>query len=241
MSVMSVDVGLKNLAICVMSKQPDASSPVIHFWKVMDILTPISDQGRTCHMCKNQATYKCSGGDGVTEIVYCCKRHCIKGSTTNKILNKKVKDYLLQDIAKYVLFAVENLWESEFKDVCESIDKVLIELQPRVNNKMKFVSHLVYGKIVELFVKSRSALGKKPPVIRFVTASRKLKNWNGPHVPCHLKGDYARRKYLSVKYTEWYISNLLDEQQRDTWSGFYETSKKKDDLADCFLMCYNAL
>ena len=162
-----------------------------------------------------------------------CKRHAPSG---HKIVPVKlVKDYLLQDIAKKVLDKVTSL-VSENSGVFEKVTRVYIENQPRVNNKMRMVSVLVFGKLVELLGKAQ---------VRFVSANQKLKiaaivEFKG-ETPSVLKGDkgYANRKKLSVLYTRAFLENknVID---KDKWTRHFTSHSKLNDLADSLGFCIAA-
>ena len=66
--------------------------------------------------------------------------------------------------------------------------------------------------------------------IHMVNARNKLKVYKGPKIECNKKGKYAQNKYLSVEYTKKMIEN-----ENDHFQQLFETSKKKDDLADSYL------
>lgn len=249
MYILSIDVGLKNLALCLMSTEENGNLEKynIHYWNVINTLDSSDDINQSCVNCKRTANMKChinqmildSNNNHVEESVlnYYCKTHYPKDKSIkkeNKITSKKVKDFLLQDIAKLVISSLDSIW----KDIDSHLDhltKIVIELQPRVNNKMKFVSHVVYGKIIDLLSHS----DKDNVIVRFVAATKKLRVYTGPYVACKLKGDYAKRKYLSIKYTEWFL--LEKFKNSETWLELFLKNSKKDDLADCFLMCLNEL
>jgi hypothetical protein len=240
MTVLTIDVGLKNLAMCIMectnSKQLDTYS--ILLWNVYNTLD--DEQPALCqsHLkngneCNKKACLKYTKEKSV---ITTCKTHFPKDQTVtvrNKIKVKNVKDYLLQDITKIVLLKIAEIYNNN-KEVFDKVDKILIELQPKVNNKMKLISHLIYGKFVELYLHTDVP-------IRFVSASKKLKAYKGPQLTCELKSSYAKRKYLSIQYTQWMLKNQFNQQQRDTWCNLLDTHSKKDDLCDVFLMGINAL
>jgi len=230
MAVLCIDVGLKNLALCIMTNQKE-----ILLWETTNTLDDTAEN--TCTntnldgtVCGKRCgyTYKNNG-----TTVYSCKRHLPKGAIASPIRLKKVKEYLLQDIAKVVLDAITHFF-NKHQPITSRVTKVLIELQPRMNNKMMFTSHLIYGKLVELY----ATVDRKIPV-RFVRASQKLKAYKGPGVICNLKSTYAKRKYLGVEYTKWILQNELSKEQCDKWLGYFLSHSKKDDLADTFLMAIN--
>jgi hypothetical protein len=162
-----------------------------------------------------------------------CKLHSAKDTSkiALKITKKKVSNYSLHDITKKVITNFNRIFD-ENKQVLGTVDKVLVELQPKVNNKMKLVSHLIYCKLVEFYMET-------PTKIVFVRAAQKLKAYKGPPITCPLKSSYARRKFLSIEYTRWMLPRMTE--RAEDWITFFESNKKKDDLADVFLMAINGL
>ena len=232
--ILSIDVGLRNLAFCI-AKKSEVVDVDICLWDVYNTLES-SDSGYTCQclqMNKKVCGRKCTMKYNYKgQVIYTCKRHfptsTITATAKNKITIKKVDSYLLQDIAKRVLKKIQDVYD-ENKELFNSVTQVLIELQPKVNQKMKFVSHIIYGKLVEL-------LGNA--TIRFVRASQKLKAYKGPYLECNLKNKYASKKWASIQYTMWFLNQ---QKQSKHWIDFFDTSPKKDDLGDVFLMCINGL
>jgi hypothetical protein len=115
--------------------------------------------------------------------------------------------------------------------VFKTLTSILIELQPKCNPKSLFVSHILYGKFVELY--------KNTIPIRFVRASQKLRAYTGPKIECKLKGKYAQRKWLSIQYGQWFLENKFSQEQRDKWLP--TLTGKLDDRHDTLLMCINAI
>lgn len=239
--VASIDVGIKNLAMCIMQNTPNDPKSFEHYsillWDVFNLL------GHQTHLCKGTTKKgslcgkKCTmkwSSDG--EINFSCKTHFPKHLTStavNKYAEKKVNDYLLQDIAIAVITKLNSLFD-QYGALFGTLDKVVIELQPKVNNKMKFISHIIYGKFVEF-------LASKKCTVRFVRAAQKLKAYNGPALECTLKGAYAKRKWLSVQYTTWFLNNKFNVGQKNAWLQCLQTHSKADDLCDTFLMSINEL
>jgi hypothetical protein len=233
----TVDIGIKNLALCVMGRNEETCQIYFKLWEVFNVVEDESD--RLCcelmknkMVCGNMVSYKHKNAEG--DIVYTCKKHFPKDvpmKNDNLIKIKKVKDFSLQEIASKVITQMTKLF-ANYGELFSNVGKVLIELQPKVNNKMKFVSHIVYSKFVEHYMTS------VPVPIRFVRASQKLKAYKGPEVQCKLKTPYAKRKYLSVEYTKWMLDNLNVEDVA-AWKTIFSKHKKQDDLSDVFLMCIN--
>uniref|UniRef100_A0A6C0DZF9 Mitochondrial resolvase Ydc2 catalytic domain-containing protein n=1 Tax=viral metagenome TaxID=1070528 RepID=A0A6C0DZF9_9ZZZZ len=244
--IATVDIGLKNLAICIMSNTEGQNSKTIHLWDVFNLLddnqnhicNEIKKDGSPCMksaLFKYQSTKLQLDNSNGQLTSYTCKTHFPKNiqmGNSNMIKIKKVKDFLLQDIAEKVVEKMNELLQTH-NDLFRSVEKISIELQPKVNNKMKFVSHIIYGKFVEYNI------GRNIPV-RFVRASQKLKAYKGPEVACKLKGPYAKRKFLAVEYTKWFLENTKVEETQK-WKTQFLNNKKKDDMSDVFLMCINEL
>jgi hypothetical protein len=240
-TVLSIDIGLRNLALCIVEgERSDTRNYIIHLWKNYDTL---DQDSYTCQslqknkkVCNKKCLYKYANDElGTT---YCCKVHFPKNllpmQKKNNFKRKAVKDYLYQDIAKAVILALNKIVEVN-KEIFDKVTKVVIELQPTFNPKMKFVSHVVYGKLTEIFM-------SRPKVcIRFMSARKKFKAYKGPKVVCTLKGAYARRKKQSIEYTKWLLENKFSEQQCELWLPDLLNCGKMDDRADILLQAVTAL
>lgn len=156
-----------------------------------------------------------------------------KTKKSSVLKTKKIDEYLLQDIAKIVLDKVDEIYNDNI-NLFENLSKISIELQPKINQKMKFTSHIIYGKLVELMKNTKCE-------IRFVRASQKLKAYTGPEIKCSIKNAYKKRKFLSVEYTKWFLENKFNKEQRDCWYPILENHSKKDDISDTYLMAINVL
>lgn len=247
MSTLTIDVGLKNLALCIMSSATATGGCKtgcydIELWDVYNTLETEAESVRcgsltkTGKVCGKKCSYKYKQIDGET---YTCKPHFPKGITAtakNKVKIKRVNEYLLQDITKTILLKITSIYNENFH-IFQNVGRILIELQPKINNKMKLISHLIYGKFVEIYM-------DKDVPIRFVKASGKLKVYRGPVIACNLKDAYSRRKRLSIEYTKWFLGggdNSSSFNSADIWTTKFMDSHKKDDLGDVFLMALNDL
>lgn len=238
--ILSIDIGLRNLALCCMSceNKEDFNSYNIRLWDVYNTLDNddykcegVQKSGKICGK-------KCGFKYMEENIVkYSCKMHFPK-QLNNKLKEhifkkKAIDDYLLQDIANIVLLKIQEIYDT-YNDTFKDIKSIVIELQPKINQKMKFTSHIIYGKLVELYRGTNTT-------IRFVRASQKLKAYTGPIMECKLKGAYAKRKWLSIQYTRWFLETKFSMDQRNKWLPFFESNRKCDDLSDVALMVINAL
>jgi hypothetical protein len=237
--ILSIDIGIRNLSLCIIeaSKPTDFSTFKIHLWDVFDT---IETEEYTCKgiqkngsVCNKKCGYKYIEN---STTHYACKTHFPKQITIDKAKHtykkKMINDYLLQDIAKIVLSKLQEIYDNN--DVFKQLTSIIIELQPKVNQKMKFISHIIYGKLVELYMNEKTT-------VRFVRASQKLKAYTGPPLVCNLKGAYAKRKWLSIQYTKWFLENKFSKEQKDAWLNLFLAHKKQDDVADSFLIAICAL
>lgn len=230
--IITIDVGVKNLALCAM----DATNPkdvktyrILH-WEVYNLLDDEESSLKCCGTKKNGVLC----GKKASALVMSqgfCRMHLPKGKSAKTIREKKVKDYTLQELAKIVITQTNDILGKN-KELFGKAKGVYVELQPKVNNKMKLISHILYGKLVEFYAEQRT-------IIRFVRASQKLKAYTGPPIECTLKGMYAKRKFLSIQYTDWFLNNVLHESL--LWLEKFQSHSKKDDLGDVFLMGINAV
>ena len=69
--------------------------------------------------------------------------------------------------------------------------------------------------------------------IEMINARNKLKAYKGDSIECKIKDKYKRNKFLAIQYCNSMINNncKIDQKFRDK----FKSSKKKDDLSDCYL------
>lgn len=238
--ILSIDIGIKNLSFCIMSctDKKVISTYKIHLWNVYNTLEDyhkckfLTKSGK---ICDKKCGYKHLNDD--KEIIYSCKLHFPKVLLPLKRCNnfkpKLVKNYLLQDLAKIIINKL-NLVYNENMELFNGLSDVIIELQPTINPSMKFVSHLIYGKLVELYI-------NRTTTVKFVRASQKLKAYTGPEITCKLKGKYAQRKWLSIQYTKYFLENKFNNDEMNNWLNDFLNCGKCDDRSDTFLMAINCL
>lgn len=242
-----IDVGIRNLSMCIMTKNTCSSEKTSQYkillWGVYNVLSEIDDNHKCQGILKNgkecgkKCKMKYAPVNSSLEI-FTCKKHFPKDISPTKVnmfKKKNVKNYALQDIAKATINKVQELYDSNF-DVFNMVNSICIELQPKQNNSMKFVSHIIYGKLTDIFLCGSL---REPVPIKFVKASEKLKAlYEGPPLVCHLKGAYAKRKWMSLKYTEWFLENKFCE--KDNWLKLF-LEEQSPDMGDTALMAMNDL
>ena len=91
-------------------------------------------------------------------------------------------------------------------------------------NMSGYCPQWVYSACIGLVIKD--FIEKDIPLVEEVSASNKLKEF------INTKTTYNERKKASIKFTLDILSQNNDINQ---WLSFFNSHKKKDDLADCFL------
>tara|TARA_Y100000813_G_C24162814_1_gene352839 strand:- start:1723 stop:2544 length:822 start_codon:yes stop_codon:yes gene_type:complete len=259
MNILSIDVGMKNLAFCLFHINNNLSY-TIDCWNVIDLCnetkymcccnkknnTPCGKSAKYCkegkYYCKIHAknkTYKIP----TTELLpYKIKKLNFKPlkSLANKFdidFPKKIKKSELQTIIsehlkKFYFDVVQktktrdiNLVQygrnlkNKFNDILKdkTIDGVVVENQI---GPLALRMKTLQGMIMQHFIE------KDIPLVEEVSASNKLKEF------INTKTTYNERKKASIKFTLDILSQNNDINQ---WLSFFNSHKKKDDLADCFL------
>ena len=227
--VLAIDVGLKNLAMCIGCPSNHGDICQILLWNVYDLLSEKTFLCQFEQKNKKICNKKTSCVFTIdNKIVHSCKTHCTKDSNVKvkPVKQKKVDSYLLQDIAKIIIKKLDELYLNN--SVFNQVTEIIIELQPKINPKSLFFSHVIYTKLVHLYINSDCK-------IRFIRASQKLKAYNGPEMQCHLKNKYSQRKWLSIQYTRWFLENKFSGTEKEKWFDFFNSCKKQDDISDCLL------
>jgi hypothetical protein len=228
MITLCCDPGLRNLSLCIMN-----SEYKILLWNTFNILD--GDDYHCESMCKNGkiCNKKCSMKyKNQNNTIFTCKTHFPKDINKTKFNNfkkKSIDKYLLQDIANIFINRLQEIYDQNH--VFKILTSIHIELQPKCNPKSLFISHILYGKFIELY--------KNTIPIKFIRASQKLRAYTGPLIECTLKGKYAQRKWLSIKYGEWFLENKFSKEEQDKWLP--TLIGKVDDRHDVLLMAINAI
>ena len=267
MKILSIDVGIKNLAFCLFCNNDTTNhSFLIKKWNVVDLSTSEEVVKKCCGKekkgpCLKPAKY--SKNNQCFCIKHAKKEKYVLPSSDLKssYINKQKLQKLIDIVAKYKIpsiaekpkksdlvslitdFAKENCYEELVKTSAAdvdlitigkniklkfdnlfleeaNIDYVIIENQiSPIANRMKTIQ----GQIVQYFIMS----GINVANIEFISASNKLKEFESDD-----KTEYKDRKKLGIAKTQEIVqhnenfSNMLD---------YFNTHKKKDDLADSFL------
>ena len=186
--------------------------------------------------------------------------HPMKGYCTQHG-NKLIKDgtELKKIIKKNKSLEKKNEMNNISKKLINELDKrkflldadiVLIENQPALKNpKMKSIQIILYSYFMIRGIIDREDSKMN---IQFLLASNKLKikfneaiqNSINQEINNKTKNKYKRHKDSAKKYCEYYLKDNKEEDiilnndinNNNKWLNFYNSNKKKDDLADTFLM-----
>lgn len=220
--LLSIDVGIKNLSFCVLE-----NTRVVD-WGIIDISEP---EEYLCH-CNKKATFKTKDAN-----------YCTKHKPKFPIIKDKMKK---SDYAKLNEDTNETRKKEEWLKVFESSNEFLFSLKKNASemnlvtiskniqlnfdnkgwNVPMFEKVIIENQISPLASRMKTIQGMitqyfiKNAEIHFVNSSNKLKETKE-------KLTYAERKKEGVR--------LCREKLQGEWISFFEKSKKKDDLADCFL------
>jgi len=212
MSILSFDIGIKNLCYCQLSSEKQ-----IEDWKIINISNdkPCEHILRNKSKCCKPATFK-------NKDIFLCTSHSKNKSYLN-IKKFKNKENSLFHISQNLVKELDklNIGERNIKDI-------LIENQPALKNPtMKSIQMIVYSYFLIHGICNENSNIEK---LEMINARNKLKVYDGPPIECDIKEKYKRNKWLAVKYCDYMIKN-----DKDIFIKQFNESKKKDDLSDSYL------
>jgi hypothetical protein len=218
MSVLSFDIGIKNLCFCELNDKGK-----ILDWAIVNISNdvPCEHKMKNGKCCDKPGTfiYKCKLDNSE---MYLCTSH-----SKNKCYDKVKK---FNNPKNNIFHISQNLVKKldEFKFIERNITDVIVENQPSLKNPtMKSIQMIVYSYfLVNGICKDDSSIVG----LEMINARNKLKVYKGEPIKCDIKETYKRNKFLAVKYCE---KMIIDEEQK--FIDLYNVSKKKDDLSDSYL------
>ena len=252
MNILSIDVGIKNLALCLFNIESKEKYKLLD-WNVVNLCNEVNI---TCE-CGNKATYK-------FDNIYSCKKHIkrhnkviipkdleiqklkkLKISELRKLLEEKEimfdKTHSKILLLDYVKNYLESIYFTPFSNKVNTNDLSLIEIGinmreklDEIYNNMKIDTVIIENQISPIANRMKTLQGmlaqyfimKDVIDIHFISASNKLKDY-----VCK-KTTYSERKSKGIEICEELLIN--NENFSDNLEMF-NTHKKKDDLADCFL------
>jgi len=236
MIILSIDVGIKNLAHCLFEIDDNDYSKYNMFeWDVVDIC---NIKKQTCKaelkkrledgtyaICGKNASFKDNNG-----ICY-CKTHVKK--MLNSDLNNDTYEEIKYDNASEIRLVDLGINMMKAYDIIFNkykIDIVIIENQiSKIATRMKTIQ----GMITQYFIMEHTTN------IEFISSTNKLKLFTDKKT----KTDYKERKKMGIEFCRNVMINNIDnyDYKDDNecyfkgWLEHFDKHKKKDDLADCFL------
>ena len=283
MLYLSWDIGIKNLAYCLV-RYEDNKIEIVD-WEVINLFSEKVIKKRICigylkdgNKCQKNASYYHK------DLYTCyCKVHSkkidsdllldIKSITCAHILkNKKTK------CLKKVVFKTDNEFigyckahsknydnlekkekekkaKNDLEEISErlvleldkrshlqEVDYIMIENQPAMKNpKMKSIQMIIYSYFL---IRSRIDSNRYDRKLLFLLASNTLKvkldseeekNNIIQKIQQKTNDKYKRHKELAKEYCSYFLEKNIDKD-KTKWLELYQSHKKKDDLADTFLM-----
>ena len=217
MKILSFDVGIKNLAYCLL----DSDGDTIEDWGILNIsVDPVCE-----HQMKHRSCDK-SAKKMIKETGFkLCPGHCkIKEYKDLPMRNVPKLDNPMLSLGKQIVLKLDE------KVNFLNVDTVCIENQPALKNPtMKSVQMILYT----YFLVNGIASDKLISDIQMINARNKLKVYTGPKVECDITDRYKQNKFLAIKYCDYMIkdNSAIDSK----YHKLYDDSKKKDDLSDAYL------
>lgn len=225
------DIGMKNLAFCVIDAQEwkeyregQREDPGIKLWKNLNLFGEPETCGQLLKSGKQRGkpcTKRAKWCSKARQSYYCGAHKtegCVKYTLT------KPKNFGLGSIEQRAFEALDQI------QIFNEVSSIAIESQPRINQQMK-----MFATAIEAYFVIRQGIDAQNEglKIRWSPAKNKLKLYQGPRIATgHLKNNYDKRKYLAQKHVEYFLQRSPEVLRRD-----YYCSKKRDDLADAFLHC----
>ena len=221
------DIGIKNLAYCIIEKTN--TSEIIHDLNIINLIDPppihkCGFTNKNDSICKGKVTYNLKTDNN---IKYCNKHYKILSVKEQKLVKlikppKKCSKYTLEELGTRLF---NTLDENPLFINCENI---IIENQPVLKNPtMKSIQIMLYSYFL---IKNKNI-----NIIKLVNANNKLKVYKGQlpeddkQLISSIKDKYRRNKMTAILHTQLMIN---DNEKLD----YFNSHKKKDDLADAYLM-----
>lgn len=228
-TVASFDVGVKNLAFCVLHYEPEAEPgaryPIVA-WRCMDLTDDTGASEAICSAKKRDGS-ECTNAAKVRvgDAWLCGVHNPDKGGTSRQPAKKKTKVAKLSydRLANAMLdrlMALDELWRQ--------CDHVVIEQQFKKNRRMIFLSAMLFGYFIGAHQRDPT---RRISQVKFASSRNKLQLYDGPAITERTrKNDKEHRKWLAVKHCEHMIRG-----DSENLAFLKRYPNKKDDLCDAFL------
>tara|TARA_B100000900_G_C20581686_1_gene717812 strand:+ start:469 stop:1296 length:828 start_codon:yes stop_codon:yes gene_type:complete len=262
MKLLSIDVGMKNLAYCVIDVDLSQNTDIIHKWGVINLCEDdiikcmgVTKQGTPCN---KQSTY-------FKNDMYYCKTHAKKQTNymvpTSELRPNKLKKYKikeLKNLCEKYNFPIEKkmkkidiynlINDCLSKKYLNFVIKIrasqynLVEYGRNMKNKFNEVLKdididyvIVENQIGPLALRMKTLQGMimQHFIERDIKCIKEVSSSNKlREFVKKAHTSYNERKKESIKATK---NILLEHKEYFEWLPFFNKHSKKDDLADCFL------
>lgn len=248
MIILSIDIGIKNLALCISDVKYDICNNVLNSniidWKIINLIETI--------ICQETKSCKCNAKFFINKKdisnnefkLFLCNKHSTKydKNLINKFKNENSNVISLinlsDNIIKYLNLYFQDLQDKKnFK--ISNIDNIIIENQiGPLAIRMKSIQALITMYFVYNSNKN----------IEYINSTNKLKYFTEKTTT------YKERKKKSVEITKNLLENNIENlynlnntnnkniininDENKIWLYEFNSNSKKDDLADCLLQLF---
>jgi len=248
MKVISFDVGLRNLSVCVLSGTSRNDIKILH-WEVIDVLGEKTGVGAArCFKCSTAARY-----EHASEGIFACSKHTPKnkGNVTKTALNKKSAHELQCEIetcgirtdkpltkkAEFVTTLYNHYRQNTWKKcVQSSVAGSVLDLAPSIVSSLDSRANVWKGAdlvVIENQPERRMYAVQAMLQMYFCMKNLKCSGISATHKLSNIVTiDDVVHTYKGRKKTGIVHAYALVPQEHHP---FFEKHKKKDDLADSFL------
>lgn len=228
MKILSIDVGIINLAYCVIESTPDDNFNICE-WQIINL----TDAKACCFINKNNKICNKRAKYLSADDKYACEAHKKKFNKLTHLQNSyKTPLNLLATKLFEILDTKPNLLE---------VDTVVIENQPTfLNPTMKTIAALLYGYFILRGIVEKARTKSNITLVKFISPSNKLKvnkETTNKTLKSADKNDVynVTKNLLGKEYCKALIKN------DDVNYTFLLKQEKQDDYCDAFLQGFHYL
>jgi hypothetical protein len=261
--IISIDVGVKNLAICVLvndsscinNRNVQNGTLEILFWKCYDVTEKHENKIINEVGVKRKKRVKRISSQTELEKFGICqnllkrtKKPCGKRGILNSRgraycgLHNPNKKHTPEDTQQWCYSMIKTL-PGITTDLLESIcAHFKVKDVKDISNASSIIKVMIEQQSLDnkrILLQSHIIYGHfvnlfdNEILVRFVPAYNKLLVYDGPNIVSNLKTPYARRKFFAKAYTAYYLDEFRTLHE---WRPFFDSCKnKQDDISDAFL------